>query len=80
MARRGVNLLALLRPHAPLLVVAFGAMLVQGLTELLEPWPLKVIFDYVLGGKPSPPWLEALAAGRRGADDGARRRRRPWSC
>ena len=60
MARRGVNLLALLRPHAAVLVVAFGAVLLQGLADLLEPWPLKVIFDYVLGGKTRPPWLVAL--------------------
>ena len=49
---------ALLRPHWPLLAVAAGAMAVQGVTELLEPWPLKVIFDYVLGGEPVPEWLE----------------------
>jgi len=60
MARRGVNLLALLRPHAPVLVVAFGAVLLQGFADLLEPWPLKVIFDYVLGGKTRPAWLVAL--------------------
>ncbi len=24
---------------------------------LAEPWPLKVIFDYVLGAKPMPDWL-----------------------
>ena len=32
-------------------------MLVTGLADLLEPWPLKVIFDYVLGGKPVPGWV-----------------------
>jgi ATP-binding cassette, subfamily B, bacterial len=42
------------------LAVAFGAVLLQGLADLLEPWPLKVIFDYVLGGKRQPEWLAAL--------------------
>ena len=32
-------------------------MVVQSAADLLEPWPLKVIFDYVLGGKPMPEWL-----------------------
>ena len=30
------------------------------LCELLAPWPLKVIFDYILLGKPVPPSLSAL--------------------
>jgi len=53
-----LSVTGLLRPHWPLLAVAGGAMLVQGFTELLDPWPLKIIFDYVLGSKPVPPWLE----------------------
>src|SRR5215510_15440152 len=35
------------------------------LTELLAPWPLKIIFDYILLGKPLPPsllWLGGLMA------------------
>jgi subfamily B ATP-binding cassette protein MsbA len=37
--------------------VAFVAMLVEAGAELLEPWPLKVIFDHVLADKPLPTWL-----------------------
>jgi hypothetical protein len=55
---RGLNLARLLRPYWKLLTVAFGAMLLEGGADLLEPWPLKVIFDYVLGSKRVPPWLE----------------------
>ncbi len=58
MANSRLTIAALLRPHRALLVVAAVAMAVQGVTELLEPWPLKIIFDYVLGSKPVPPWLE----------------------
>ena len=54
MATPRLTVAALLRPHRPLLAIAAGAMAVQGITELLEPWPLKIIFDYVLGGKPVP--------------------------
>ena len=57
MAARRLSIVRLLRPHARLLAIAAGAMLVQGATELLEPWPLKVIFDHVLGAKPVPAWL-----------------------
>lgn len=64
MAPRRLSLFGLLGPHWRLLLVAAAAMLVQGVTELLEPWPLKVIFDYVLGGKPVPAWLEPWLFGR----------------
>jgi subfamily B ATP-binding cassette protein MsbA len=59
MAARGLNLARLLRPYWKLLTVAFGAMLIQAAADLLEPWPLKIIFDHVLGSKPMP---ESLAA------------------
>jgi len=62
MASPRLSLASLLRPHWPILAVSGGAMLVQGLTELLEPWPLKIVFDYVLGSKAIPPslapWLD----------------------
>lgn len=59
MATSRLNLARLLRPHWKLLTIAFAAMLVEGGADLLEPWPLKVIFDYVLGSKPVPGWLSA---------------------
>jgi subfamily B ATP-binding cassette protein MsbA len=57
MAARSLSVVRLLRPHWKLLAVAFVAMLVQSAADLLEPWPLKVVFDYVLGSKPMPHWL-----------------------
>ena len=59
MAAGSVSLWQLLRPYWKLLAIAFVAMLVQSAADLLEPWPLKVIFDYVLGSKPLPRWLAA---------------------
>jgi len=32
-------------------------MLLASAADLLEPWPLKVIFDHVIGSKPVPLWL-----------------------
>jgi len=52
-----VKLRTLLRPYSKLLALAFGAMLVESAMDLLEPWPLKVILDYVIGSKTPPPWL-----------------------
>ena len=37
-------------------------MLGETITDLLEPWPLKVVFDYVLGSKKMPQWLGSLVA------------------
>lgn len=54
---RSLNLGRLIRPYWRLLGLAFVAMLIASASNLLEPWPLKVIFDYVIGSKPMPPWL-----------------------
>ena len=49
----------LLRPYWHLLAIAFVAMLFEGVADLLEPWPLKLIFDHVLGSRPISPGLGA---------------------
>lgn len=56
-ASRRLNWIRLVGPHWPALSVAFVAMLVEAGAGLLEPWPLKVIFDHVLADKPLPGWL-----------------------
>lgn len=53
----GFDFVQLLRPYGRLLAVAFVAMLIQSGADLLEPWPLKIVFDHVLGSKPLPAWL-----------------------
>src|SRR5215475_10583358 len=58
-----MRLRRLLRPYWHLLAIGFGAMLVECAAGLLEPWPLKVIFDYVLGSKRPPAWLSGWLAG-----------------
>ena len=60
MATRRLHLSRLLRPYSSLLTVAFVAMLIETGMGLLEPWPLKIIFDYVLGSKPVPHWLSGF--------------------
>jgi ATP-binding cassette, subfamily B, bacterial len=51
----------LVRPHRTLLAMAFVAMAVESAVTIWEPWPLKLIVDNVLGGKPLPPALAEWA-------------------
>jgi ATP-binding cassette subfamily B protein len=60
--RRKIRISYLLRPHWKTLSVAFVAVLGEAATDLLEPWPLKVVIDYVLGSKKMPSWLSSLVA------------------
>lgn len=55
------NLWRLIRPYWLLLAVAFGAMVLDGAMNLLEPWPLKVIFDNVIGNKTNAGVARSLA-------------------
>jgi ATP-binding cassette, subfamily B, bacterial len=41
----------LLRPHAKLLMIGMAAVLLEGLSGLAEPWPLKIVLDSVLKSK-----------------------------
>ncbi|HEX6715808.1 MAG TPA: ABC transporter ATP-binding protein [Pyrinomonadaceae bacterium] len=58
--KKKVNLSYLLRPHRAMLALAFIAVLGEAATDLLEPWPLKIVFDYVFGAKHMPPWMSQL--------------------
>ena len=44
----GFKLSSLLRPHLKLLVIGFVAVIGEGVANLLEPWPLKIVLDNVL--------------------------------
>src|SRR6185503_2649252 len=68
MAKKKIKLGSLLRPHRAMLALAFVAVLGETATDLLEPWPLKIIFDYVFGGKKMPPWLSELLCPTFGLD------------
>jgi protein tyrosine phosphatase (PTP) superfamily phosphohydrolase (DUF442 family) len=58
----------LLRPHWPTLAIAFVAILFEGLADLLEPWPIKIVLDYVIGSKQPPQWLGDFITSSFGAD------------
>jgi ATP-binding cassette subfamily B protein/subfamily B ATP-binding cassette protein MsbA len=48
------KLLPYLKPYRPQVVWALSQVLLITVFELLKPWPLQVIIDNVLGGKPFP--------------------------
>jgi len=47
----------LLLPHWKALTLAFIAVLGDSVTDLLEPWPLKIVFDNIIGNKKPPEWM-----------------------
>jgi len=53
------DLFVLIRPYRWMLAIAFIFMLIEGAADLLDPWPLKIIIDYVVSSKPMPAWLAA---------------------
>src|SRR5213592_3472515 len=57
------KVLGRLAPYGGLFVAAIAQVLAIGFLELAKPWPLKVIVDNVLGGRPLAwPWVSALGA------------------
>jgi hypothetical protein len=60
LSKKKVKLGYLLRPHRAVLALAFLAVLGEAVTDLLEPWPLKIVFDYVFGTKHLPSWMTGL--------------------
>ncbi|MFD2236915.1 ABC transporter ATP-binding protein [Aureimonas populi] len=45
-----------LKPHRTLLGGGLAALLLSTLFRILEPWPLKLVVDNVLGSEPLPAW------------------------
>jgi subfamily B ATP-binding cassette protein MsbA len=50
----------LLRPHWKALSLALVAVIGETVTDLLEPFPLKIIVDQLVHAKPLPAWLTGL--------------------
>lgn len=58
--RAKIRITGLLRPYWRWLVIAFVAVLAEGAMDLLEPWPLKIVFDNVIGSKKMPATLARI--------------------
>ncbi len=57
---RGLTILELLRPHKRMLWLGILAICGESVADLLEPWPLKIVLDNVIGHKQSHGWLFAV--------------------
>jgi ATP-binding cassette subfamily B protein len=58
--QKKIRITDLLFPHWFTLTLAFIAVIGESITDLLEPWPLKIVFDYVFGSKRMPGWLAGI--------------------
>ena len=58
--RRELRLLRYVRPHWHALAILIATMAFDVALELARPWPLKLLIDNVLGGKPIPHFLMTL--------------------
>ena len=60
--QKKIRITDLLYPHWLTLTLAFIAVIGESITDLLEPWPLKMVFDYVFGSKAMPNWLDGVVS------------------
>lgn len=52
------SIIDFLRPHWKALALALLAVLGEAGADVLQPWPLKIVLDYLLQSKKPPAWLE----------------------
>src|SRR5476651_2432469 len=58
----------MLKPYWLGFLGAFVAVVFGSLADVLEPWPIKIVLDYVIGSKQSPGWLATLSGIAPGTD------------
>ncbi len=66
--RRKLTVGHLLKPHARSLTIGIVAVIVEGIANLAEPWPLKIVLDNVLKSRPGQGWLNHLILSAGGTD------------
>ncbi len=69
--QRGLRFVDLLKPHSKTLLIGLIAVLGEGAANLLEPWPLKIVFDNVLHERQIHGWLNRLVLAIAGHDPSA---------
>ncbi len=65
---KSLGIMKMLRPHFPALALALVAALGEGVANLLDPWPLKIVLDDVLRSKPTHGWLNRVIFSLTGTD------------
>ena len=63
-----LNIKELLRPHLKLLILGLVAVVGEGIADLLQPWPLKVVLDNVLKSREIHGWLNGFILATVGDD------------
>src|SRR5579864_3956329 len=66
--RKSLKITDLLRPHYKILFLGLVAVVGEGIANLLEPWPLKIVLDNVLKSRPIHGWLNPLILSIAGDD------------
>ena len=66
--KRSLTIIDLLRPHTKLLLLGLLAVAGEGIANLLEPWPLKVVLDNLVKSQPTHGWLNQWIISWVGAD------------
>src|SRR6185436_15934752 len=52
-----LTIVGLLRPHWKAMTLALVGVAGEAAASLLEPWPLKIVLDYLLQSRPLPGWM-----------------------
>ena len=52
-----LSIVGLLRPHWKAMTLALAGVAGEAAASLLEPWPLKIVLDYLLQDRPLPGWM-----------------------
>jgi ATP-binding cassette subfamily B protein len=63
-----LRIVDLLRPHWKQLLIGVLAIIGETAADLLDPWPLKIVFDSVLKARPVHGWLNHLVLSVAGTD------------
>ena len=63
-----LSMVNLIRPHWKALAVALIAVLGETASDVLEPWPIKIVIDSILQSKALPGWLNGFVSSVFGHD------------
>jgi ATP-binding cassette, subfamily B, bacterial len=58
-----LSVIRLIKPHWKELTLAFVAVLGETFSDVLEPWPIKIVIDNILQSKKLPGWLDGFVSG-----------------
>jgi len=57
-----IGITSLLRPHWVAMTIALFAVAGVAATDLLEPWPIKIVVDFAIQSKKMPAWMLAVVS------------------